>query len=133
VSDPGFCIKLPGGYTQGKTDTANPAEPGLDFENAENVMKGFRVRYKDAKLSEIDSTYTSYVDPSTNEVKGKGELLGGKGKWFYSKTKGGPGSTIGVYVEGPKKLFICESASSADGPDQQAKLDICKTIVPLAS
>lgn len=38
---------------------------------------------------------------------------------------------MGVYVQGPKYLFVCESAGNAELKDFKDKLDVCKTIAPI--
>lgn len=128
IDDPGFCITVPAGY---KPQAPKPSgdETSILFEDEQNHRVD--VRYKDGKLDSVKGTYDNFVDEASYVVKGKGELLGGKGLWFYSTPKSGKGATIGAYIEGPKKVFICESASSDDGPDMQKTLDICKSIAPM--
>ena len=46
-------------------------------------------------------------------------------------TKCAEGGTVGVYVQGPKYLFVCESAGNAELKDFKDKLDVCKTIAPI--
>jgi hypothetical protein len=138
VPDPGFCVTA-AGFKPGERRKSGDKEELLEFRN-EETNDSFAVRWLDDKdeiAYKMGEGIAFYLKPESNDVVGHGELANGKGKWFYSKSKpqpgqkGPPGSTLGVYVQGPKYLFVCESAASADGPDQAKRLEICKSVTPL--
>jgi hypothetical protein len=132
IADPGFCVTVPAAYKASEKSQSG-SEWSMDFADPENRHENsIRVRWTDDKdeIQSNDDRYKRYTDPAKYEVKGKGELLGGKSRWFYSKDKNA-WSTIGVYVQGPKYQFICESSTNSDGPSQQKVLDMCKSITPL--
>jgi hypothetical protein len=129
IASLGFCIQLPAGFAPGRPSEEEPGSLRIQFQLA-GGMESFVVRATDGALDEVPDTY---LDPAKNRIRGKGELASGKGKWFYSMPRGGRGATIGVYVQGPKKLYTCEMAGSEDGPEFQRTLDACKTITPLST
>src|SRR4051812_32135602 len=124
----GFCIELPAVYQVGQQSGEAPDQLKIEFVRVGGPPDRFVVRATSELLEDVSD---ALLDPAKNHVKGKGELLKGRGKWFYSTPRAGPGGTIGVYVQGPKKLFTCEQTSTEDGPELGRTLAICKTITPL--
>ncbi len=124
VADMGFCITLPPGYTVDKQ------EDGVEFKPADSNLSSLWVTAPQATLA--DSSYDMFTNAERHDVKASGELLGGKGKWFYSSPKASKESfQWGVYVVSGDKLVSCEQAGNSDGPAVAAALEICKTITPI--
>jgi hypothetical protein len=133
VADPGFCIKLPEGYVVGEKTGAPPEEIAVSFHKADDKYEGFTVRASSTEKLSTLTTYDDFTNTERREVKEKGELLGGKGRYFLSSEKGKSkdGGTMGVYVQGPKFLFICEAAGNMPVEHYKGDLATCKTITPI--
>lgn len=133
VEQMGFCIKLPAGYTADPPKKGDdPKEPfSVDFEKNGDKADGFTCRVSTDTLASVKDDNSYFVDAKKKDVKETGDLLGGKGWFFYSSEKGKEGGTIGVYVQGPKYVVVCEQAGNGSATSFKTALDIMKTIMPL--
>lgn len=134
VEQMAFCIKLPEGYTADPPKKGDdPKEPfSVDFEKNGDKFDGFTCHVTTDTFASVKEDNESFVDKTKHDVKDTGDLLGGKGWYFFSSTKGAKeGGTIGVYVQVPKYVVVCEQAGNGNWKGYQATLEIWKTIMPL--
>lgn len=132
IPNPGFCIKLPTGYVADPVETKKDDRYPLsmDFEKNGSKFDGFTIRAGTAPLADVKESNSFLLDAKKYNVKGSGDLLGGKGWWVYSWGKGEKMGTIAVEVQGPKYVISCEMGAE-DAKALQETLDICKTITLL--
>lgn len=132
VDPPGFCIKLPAGYTVGETKGKPPEEIQTEFLKDGEKWDGFTVRASSTEtLDSLKDDYNRYLTNKDYNVVDKGDLP--NGRYVLVDTKKYEGHTMGVYVKGAKFLFICESAGNTKAEKSKPTLEIAKTITPLGT
>lgn len=123
----GFCIKVP---KDAKIEQESDNESSTVFvvsSESDKDVDGKRINLYKAPCSE--KSYEHFWDAAKNEIREKGEIEGGKGKFVWSADKGG-GSTVITMLDTPAgKCVTSESAASSGADDtQKAVLAFGKTL-----
>lgn len=103
LDDPKVCLKMPAGF---KAEKAAPFGDGK-YVRIQGPQSEFAVRWKPGNQEkEIDNLLATQTSGNPT-IKGKGEVPGRKGKFFYVEYPGGNMGLATVYMQGEKHFFEC--------------------------